>query len=278
MKSAGGLDPIYVAARRVLLDSLDAIKEHLSSLILVEAQAVYLRTGEADIAVPPYTTDGDLAIDPRQLNIEPLIEAAMQKAGFSLAKNAVGIWQSSVEVEGVPRAISVDLLVPESLGGGGRRAARIPPHARGTARKVSGLEGALVDRDLFTITALDPVDERGFELFVAGPAALLTAKVYKLLDRVDSTDRRSDKDALDVYRLLRATATEDLANRFLTLLTNPLSSAVAETAVGQLQQLFGGVNATGTRMAVSAAVPLENEETLAASLVALTEDLLKALI
>ncbi len=124
MKSAGGLDPIYVAARRVLLDSLEAIEEHLSSLILVGAQAVYLRTGEADVAVPPYTTDGDLAIDPRQLRLEPLIEAAMQNAGFSLAKNAVGIWQSSVEVEGVARTISVDLLVPESLGGGGRRAAR----------------------------------------------------------------------------------------------------------------------------------------------------------
>jgi hypothetical protein len=277
MKSAGGLDPIYVAARHVLLDSLEAIKEHLSSLILVGAQAVYLRTGEADVAVPPYTTDGDLAIDPRQLNLEPLIEEAMQNAGFSLAKNAVGIWQRSVDVEGVARTISVDLLVPESLGGGGRRAARIPPHASGTARKVSGLEGALVDRDQFTIMALDPADQRRFELLVAGPAALLTAKIYKLLDRVDSTDRRSDKDALDVYRLLRATATDDLANRFRTLLTDPLSAAVAETAVGQLPQLFGGVNATGTRMAVSAAVPLENEETLAASMVALTEDLLEAL-
>jgi hypothetical protein len=277
MKSAGGLDPIYVAARHVLLDSLEAIKEHLSSLILVGAQAVYLRTGEADVAVPPYTTDGDLAIDPRQLNLEPLIEEAMQNAGFSLAKNAVGIWQRSVDVEGVARTINVDLLVPESLGGRGRRAARIPPHASGTARKVSGLEGALVDRDQFTIMALDPADQRRFELLVAGPAALLTAKIYKLLDRVDSTDRRSDKDALDVYRLLRATATDDLANRFRTLLTDPLSAAVAETAVGQLPQLFGGVNATGTRMAVSAAVPLENEETLAASMVALTEDLLEAL-
>jgi hypothetical protein len=134
----------------------------------------------------------------------------------------------------------------------------------------------LVDRDQFTVMALDPADQRRFALLVAGPAALLTAKIYKLLDRVDSFDRRSDKDALDVYRLLRATATGDLANRIRTLLTNPLSAAVAETAVGQLPQLFGGVNATGTRMAVSAAVPLENEATLAASLVALTEDLLKA--
>lgn len=33
--------PEYVAARRVLLDALEALTDHLPSLILVGAQAVY---------------------------------------------------------------------------------------------------------------------------------------------------------------------------------------------------------------------------------------------
>jgi hypothetical protein len=277
MKQAGDPDPVYIAARHVLLDSLEAVHQHLGSLILVGAQAVYLQTGEAGIAVAPYTTDGDLMIDPRQLAQEPRIEEAMQNAGFSPEDDAVGIWQRSIEVEGVERSINVDLLVPESLGGKGRRAARIPPHGHRTARKVSGLEGALVDRDIFTVAALDPGDTRSFQLFVAGPAALLVAKVHKILDRLENPNRRNNKDALDIYRLLRGTTTEELAVRYRTLLSNSLSSEAAKTAVNQIPLLFGRVQAQGTRMAVAAAVPFENEDTLTASLVVLTQDLLEAL-
>jgi hypothetical protein len=48
----------------------------------VGAQAVYLRTGPGAITSSPYTTDGDLVIDPRSLNAEPEIEAAMRAGGF----------------------------------------------------------------------------------------------------------------------------------------------------------------------------------------------------
>lgn len=34
----------YVEARRVLLDALDAMRPHLGAIVLVGAQAVYLRT------------------------------------------------------------------------------------------------------------------------------------------------------------------------------------------------------------------------------------------
>jgi hypothetical protein len=63
----GDPDPLYVAARRVLLDALEAIEPHLGALVLVGAQAAYLHAGEADLAVAPYTTDGDLALDPTRL-------------------------------------------------------------------------------------------------------------------------------------------------------------------------------------------------------------------
>ena len=275
---AGEPDPLYVAARHVLLDALEAIEPHLSALVLVGAQAVYLRVGEADLAVAPYTTDGDIALDPTQLGPEPLLEVSMEQAGFRLLEGAVGIWQGQVEVEGVKRTVDVDLLVPESLGGPGRRAARIPPHARRSARKVAGLEGALVDRDLYKIGALDPADTRQFELMVAGPAALLVAKIHKIMDRERDFDRRSDKDALDVYRLLRVVPTQDLSQRFRRLLADPLSRQVAETTHMQLPQLFGRVNSPGTQMAVRASHPLESGDVLAASVAALTQDLMAALI
>jgi hypothetical protein len=273
----GGPDPLYVAARCVLLDALEAIEPHLGALVLVGAQAVYLHVGEADLAVAPYTTDADLAIDPTRLRPEPRLEVAMEHAGFRLLEGTVGIWQEQVDVEGVKRTIGVDLLVPESLGGPGRRAARIPPHAKRTARKVTGLEGALVDRDLKKIRALDSADRRQFEVLVAGPAALIVAKVHKILDRERENDRLSDKDALDVYRLLRGVSTQDLAHRFQGLLSDPISQETTDTTLMQLPNFFGRINAPGTQMAVRAAYPLENSEVLAASFVALTKDLLSTL-
>lgn len=273
----GELEPLYVAARKVLLDALEAIEPHLGALVLVGAQAVYLHTGEADLGIAPYTTDGDIAIDPSRLGSVPLLEVSMEQAGFRLAEGAVGIWQGHMEVEGVERSVQVDLLVPESLGGPGRRAARIPPHGNRSARKVAGLEGALVDRDLHLIEALNPSDTRQLELLVAGPAALLVAKIYKIMDRESQVDRRSDKDALDVYRLLRVVPTEDLSQRFRGLLADPLSRQGAETAQSLLPQLFGSTNAIGTQMTTRAVQPLESGETIAASIAALTQDLLDSL-
>jgi len=270
-------DPIYVAARRVLLDALEAIRAHLDAIVLVGAQAVYLHAGEADLAVAPYTTDGDVAIDPRRIGPEPLIEEALGAVGFQLAEDAVGIWQLLTDVGGQRKTVAVDLLVPASLGGPGRRGARIPPHAIRAARKVVGLEGALVDRDLREVGALEADDDRRFKIAVSGPAGLIVAKVHKIAERTDDADRGSDKDALDVYRLLRAVPTDDLVSRFGTLRTDGTSRDVTEAAIELLRQLFGSPAATGCEMAVRAAGPLEPADVLSASIVALTQDLLNGL-
>ena len=103
MRISGDPDPLYVAARRVLLDSLEAMEQHLRALVLVGTQAVYLQTGEADMAVSPYTTDGDLVIEPTRLGPEPLIEVSMEQAGFRLSEGSLGIWQINVDVEGIKR-------------------------------------------------------------------------------------------------------------------------------------------------------------------------------
>lgn len=139
--SQPGEDELPVRVRNALLDALEALDEHRDSVVVVGAQAVYLHTGAADVALAEATKDSDLALDTRRLEDEPLIEQAMRAAGFhqDLVKAQPGAWLSR---DGIP----VDLMVPEALAGSsGRRAARIDPHARDAARRAVGLEAAVVD-------------------------------------------------------------------------------------------------------------------------------------
>lgn len=69
-------DPLYIAARRVLLNALDALHNHRDGVILVGAQAIYLQAGDADleVSVAPYTADVDLS----QIGGNPRIIDAMR--------------------------------------------------------------------------------------------------------------------------------------------------------------------------------------------------------
>lgn len=123
--SAPGDAELLTAARAALLDALDALAGHLDALVLIGAQAVYLHTGAAPVALAEATKDSDLAIDQRVLSDDPLLEEAMADAGFhrDLLHPQPGSWLS-------PSGIPVDLMVPEALAGGsGRRSAQIPPTA-----------------------------------------------------------------------------------------------------------------------------------------------------
>lgn len=189
----GAPDPLYIAARRVLLDALHALRDHIPAIVLVGAQAVYLHAGEGDLAVAPFTTDGDLALDPRRLGPEPLLEQALGREGFRPGA-AVGHWERSIDVEGVQRTVAVDLLVPESLGGAGRRGARIPPHAKTVARKAIGLEATLADYD-----ALDV-----YRLLRALPTGELVRRFRVLL--ADETARGAAAHALEEFPRLFGSA------------------------------------------------------------------------
>jgi hypothetical protein len=110
-------------------------------------------------------------------------------------------------------------------------------------------------------------------MWVAGPGALLVAKVHKIAERVGADDRVNDKDALDVLRLLRAVETQVLAGCVRSLLESELAHPVTEEAISLLPLLFGDSASAGARMAVRAAGAGEDAATIAASLVALVEDL-----
>ena len=100
----------------------------------------------------------------------------MSRAGFVLGKDP-GSWLG-------PMGIPVDLMIPESMSDpGGRRGGRVPPHSKRATRRASGLEAAIVDHTPAPIAALDSADRRSFTIEVAGPAALLVAKLHKLGER-----------------------------------------------------------------------------------------------
>jgi hypothetical protein len=263
------IDPRYAAARRVLLDALGALSAHGQAVIVAGAQAVYLRTGEGEIGIAPYTTDGDLAIDPAMLKDEPQLETAMHGAHFTRSLTEPGVWLATTTVDGVELTIPIDLIVPEGVAPpGGHRGARLGTHGKRAARRAVGLEAALVDHPPMTVTALETSDTRQFDVEVAGVPALFVAKAHKIHDRLQSNrpDRAEDKDAGDVYRLMQTTSPKDVAARLADLRKHETAGSVTDAAIGYLVELFGRPNAQGVQMAVRAlqlAIPEAQVATLA---------------
>lgn len=269
-----GASDLLVAARSALLDALVALREQRDACVLIGAQAIYLHAGATPLALAEATKDGDLAVDPRVLADEPLLDQAMRAAGFhrDVVHPQPGGWLSR---DGVP----VDLMVPAALAGaGGSRGARIPPHSRHATRRTPGLEAAVVENELMRIAALDPADGRVATIAVAGPAALLVAKLHKLGERQDDTRRLVDKDAHDVYRLLVAVGTAELAERMTTLGDDELAGMATRTAVGYLGRLFGSEgDRLGATMTGRAEELVGDPDVAAAAVTALADDLLNAL-
>jgi len=262
--------PEYVLSRAVLLDALEALGPHLDALVLVGAQAVYLHTGDAELIVVPTTTDADLALFPAKLVDEPLLEDALRAAGFELAANP-GAWRGRF-------GVAVDLMVPEALSGGSsRRSARLPIHGNRAARRTTGLEPALVDNEVHDIAALDSADARSSRLRVAGPAALLVAKIIKIEERRDNPGRHQPKDGLDVLRLLQATPTEAMAQHLAVLVRDPLAGPVTTAAITSLQR--DGRTAAGlvARLAGAGVGNLADPDTISGSVAVLIEELLATL-
>ena len=124
MNQPGAADLLTVA-RSALLDALQALQPHIHAVIVIGAQAIYLHTGAAQVALAETTKDSDLALDTRTLLDTPLLENAMLQAGFRLDPDSPqpGSWRN-------PDGIPVDLMVPESLAGSTAapsRASATPP-------------------------------------------------------------------------------------------------------------------------------------------------------
>ncbi len=265
---------LLIAARSALLDALEALAEQREALVLIGAQAIYLHTGATVMALAEATKDSDLAIDPRHLTDSPLLDDAMKRAGFhrDLVHPQPGGWLSA---DGIP----VDLMVPEALAGErSRRGARIPPHSQHATRRTAGLEAAVVDHGPKTIQAMSAGDQRSIEMKVAGPAALLVAKLHKLGERQEQPSRLIDKDAHDIYRLLVATETSQLASKLGALQDDELAGETTRQALAYLRVLFvDGPNPLGAMMAGRAEELVGDPAVATAASAALAGDLLSAL-
>ncbi|WP_371095583.1 hypothetical protein [Streptomyces sanglieri] len=222
------------------------------------AQAVYLRTPDAAIRSSPFTSDGDLSIDPALLEDQPLLDASLREAGFTLKKtNEPGLWERQETVGDQVVPVELDLLIPRQLSPkNGRRSAKVPPHGTMSARWIEGLEVAAVDRSPLPVSSLDPADDRSVMVNVAGPAALLVAKAFKITDRLSQAEKRpdrlTDKDAGDVLRIMMTTKARQVAETFTAVRADPRVGDVAADGLDKLRQLFGGRAAPGVDMAVKA--------------------------
>ena len=267
------VDANYVGARSGLLDALAALGPLREAAVLVGAQAIYEYTRDraGDYAVSPFTFDADLALIPDLLVDDPQIIDAMQNAGYILTDQP-GIYRRDDGVQ-------VDLLVPEAVGGRIGRGAGLGVHGNRAARQVRGLEGALVSRRPVTVRALVAEDDRAYEINVAGPAALLVAKVHKLLDRVSADDNRriNSKDAFDVFRLLQAVDPVALIDEVNLLAAAQVSSEVTAEAVAGFRELFGIPAGVGTLLVADHVIGVENRDVIIASSVALSQELIEAM-
>jgi hypothetical protein len=220
----------YVVARKVLLDCLALLAAQSDALVLVGAQAIYLQTPAFDVGLAASTTDGDLAIDPDLLSEDPDLARVLLGAGFR-AHSSPGRWFSP---EGVP----IDLMVPTgALPESTRRTAPLTGHGSETARRTAGLELALIDNTPIKIPPLDPLDSRVAVVKVAGPAALVVAKLVKLAERLSGprADRVLAKDASDVLRLLRYTDAATIGRSLAAFARDGAGSGTIESAVEYLR-------------------------------------------
>ena len=258
------LDLLTVAARRVLLDALDALAAQRDAITLVGAQAVYLRSGAGELTSPSYTSDADLGVDPSVLDDEPLLERIMADAGFTQGPDP-GHWHRPEKIGAHVEEVAVDLMVAESFSGpGSRRSGVIPPHSRAATRRTPGLEPAAVDYDVLPVPSLEPQsDTRVVDVRVAGAAALLMAKAYKLGERYRAAGQRRmvGKDAGDVLRLMLTNDAGPVIRRLRQLLADLRSEPATRQGLTYLDELFGAPGRRGVTMAVEALVSeVEAEE------------------
>jgi hypothetical protein len=267
---------LAIVARRALLDAFEALEAHRDALVLVGAQAIYLYTGDVDVQVATTTKDSDLVIIPDRLGNDPLIAAALEGADFYRdLEGHQGKWLSA---DGVP----VDLMVPQAYEDGTHRGARIPPHDKRDARRVRGLEAAAVDYQRSTIRALDQCDQRVVDANVAGPGALVVAKMHKIGERATEAqrgarDRREDKDAHDVYRLLSAVESTVVVSGIMRGLAAEISADVTAQAIAYLRDLAATPDGTLCVMAGRAESEVGDPEEVASRTWALVQETLDLL-
>lgn len=196
-------------SRRLLLEAIGVLEPFRESLTVIGAHAVFARVQDTlpDLAMQA-TSDADLAVNPAFVTSQPTILSLMEGAGLAVVSpDRPGIYGYQSE-SGLPQSsrTTIDLLVPEAYAGAGRRGARIAGQ-RNAATRAEGIELAIYDRSSMRLSPLPgDRDLEPVEVMVAGHAALLVAKAFKIRDRVRAyasrPHRLRQKDSVDIGLLM----------------------------------------------------------------------------
>ncbi len=111
---------------------------------------------------------------------------------------------------------------------------------------------------------------------VAGPAALIVAKAFKLGERLDNPRRLLPKDAGDIFRLYEANTVEQIVARLRLVGDDERSSGVTGRAMDYLDMLFATPRSPGIDLAVTALGGIGDRDNVTETMVNYTRDLLAA--
>jgi hypothetical protein len=274
-----------VAARRALLDALDALDRHADAVVVAGSQAIYALDPSPVDGVRPCAADSDLVLDPDRLPAFPPLCEAMRDAGFVPRRGHAGAWwpvrHRLARFWWSADATKVDLVDPGDETGRPSRAFAL--HGANVVRPCPILRLALGDRARALFEAAEAGDSRRREATVAGPGALLLTKVHELRARSRQTSERGSpdermprKDALDVLRVLRQPAPRVLAG-VASLVSRADLRPTALSCLEGLEDLFGHPGALGARLVGEALDPLRSREDAAQEASDRARDLLDAL-
>jgi len=239
-------DMQYGAAnsRRLLVDTVQALTPFQDAVTVVGAHAIHIwieqTWGKSEMQA---TRDGDIVLNPRFVTEDPKLIDLMASIGIiPILEDRPGIYGYKDEIakEWIQRT-TVDLIVPEAYAGPGRRAARIAGQRHAASRAI-GLELAIWDRTLTKLTTTDEPIESA-EAYVAGPAALLTAKAHKVYERLaeiaTKPQRLKPKDSGDVALLMMISDPEEVAQIMLnSAFSHPEIKSVIYSAATWLVDMY----------------------------------------
>jgi len=243
-------------SRRLLIHTIQALGPFKDAVTVIGAHAVHVWVEKAwGPTMMEATRDGDIVLNPVFVTDNPKLIDLMASVGVVPAlENRPGIYGFVEEARlDWQQRTTVDLIVPETYAGPGRRAARIAGQRHAASRAV-GLELAVWDRALMTLTTVDELPE-SVDTYVAGPAALLTAKAHKvherLADAVAHPDRLKPKDSGDVALLMMVSDPEEVARLMVDAANaHPEIRTVVADASTWLSDMYGETTAIPRQHAV----------------------------
>jgi hypothetical protein len=261
VKAAASVRDVFFGvqqSRRLLIDTIRALSDFSDSLTVIGAHAVHVWVQETLGAMPMQATrDADVAVNPVFVTPDPKLLHIMGSIGVEPAlPDRPGVYGYTIENQlPLPERTTIDLIVPETYAGPGRRAARIAGQSHAASR-ATGLELAVWDRHRRTLTAIDnPADTVG--TWVAGPAALLVAKAHKVHERLAQLATRPDrlrpKDSGDIALLMMASQPETVATIMIEQSTeHPEITTVVSNAARWLVEMYSDPSGVPRRHAADA--------------------------